>query len=427
MNVPVSKLVEVGEGAPESPGGASDGERPSRSLSSEAAGADRDEGFTAVIRHLSLRGWLDWIRTRSSDATLRVRTEGGAIGSIWCSGGTIIDAEWGGHAAEEALREMLLASSGTVTIDFARVERPCRIAAPSQQLHVAESSLARRVDASLAEAASLTGSVRGERSRALPRLPEASLLPSAGSVAPQPKPDPRRLARGTYLAGGLVLAALAVAAFAFGRLRASSELAQSSARGLAARQQTSSELAPPPAPAGGAEAEEAAPIITPRARDLPVIPFVPVEVAPAHAEIWLDRELVGRGRLQLGAVHDGMMHELRFVAPGHETTILFFRDVPPAGRVILKRSANDHHLAARAAASEALREQAEEVSAGETGGGEAASDAPKRRARHSAAPPPARARPAAEERPATERPETPRMPPQVQLIEVETPRVQVLE
>src|SRR5689334_22557981 len=44
----------------------------------------RAAGFTSVIRHLSLYGWLRWIHSSRSDATLRVRTENGS-GTIWCS------------------------------------------------------------------------------------------------------------------------------------------------------------------------------------------------------------------------------------------------------------------------------------------------------------------------------------------------------
>jgi hypothetical protein len=348
MNVPVSKLVGVGDGAPESRGGTGARERSSGSSSSEADGARRQS---------------------------------------------------------------------------------------REPMPIAEGDLAHRVDAMLAGASlapSPTGSAQGERFHPSARLPAGSLPPAAGSASPRPRLDPVRFSRGNYLAGGLALAALAAAAFALGRLRASSELAQSSAREPDPTQQTRSGLQPPPA----AEAEPAEPIITPRARDLPLIPFVPVEVEPAHAEIWLDRELVGRGRLQLGAVHDGMMHELRFVAPGHETTLLFFRGAPPAGRVILKRIAehdNDENLAASSdvasAVSEAQRARADEASADdESGKAEAEPDAPTRRARRTVAPAPARARladdpPAASTTPKTEA----RKPPQVQLIEVHTPRVQVLD
>jgi len=432
MNVPVSKLVGIGEGAPEARDGTGGSELSSGFTSSEADGAHREAGFTSVIRDLSLRGWLGWIQTKRSDATLSIRTAEGGSGLIWCSGGKIIDAEWDGRVAEEALRDLLLVSSGTVTIDFDRVDRASRVVTPTDELlHVAGGDLAHRVDTALAEAAlagSPTGTVRSERFRPLPRLPAASFPPAAGSATPRPKPEPRGLSRGNYVAGALALAALAIAAFAFGRLRASSELAQSNAREPVPMQQTRSGLQPPPAPA---KAESAGPIIAPRPRDLPLIPFVPVEVEPAHAEIWLDRELVGSGRLQLGAIHDGMMHELRFVAPGHETTILFFRDAPPAGRVILKRIAESENVAANAgapgAANEAHRDLADEASADDEGGrAEAEQDARKRRARRSVAPAPARARPAALDPSAAEKPE-PRKPPQVQVIEVQTPRVQVLD
>jgi Domain of unknown function (DUF4388) len=402
---------------------------------SEAEGGHRGAGFTSVIRHLSLRGWLRWVHSNRSDATLRIRTWEGGSGRIWCSGGKIIDAEWDGRVTEEALRDMLLLSSGAVTIDFDPVEHPCRIVSPTHELlHLAEGGSDGTTDARHPEAAlaaSPIESVRDERSNRWPLLPAASLPPAARSTSLRPRPDPRRLSRGAYLVGALVLAALAVAGFAFGRLRASSELAASNARAQPLTQQTRTGLYLAPAPA---KAESEVPIIRPKPRDLSLIPFVPIEVEPAHAEIWLDRELAGRGGLRLGAIHDGMMHELRFVAPQHETKTLFFRDMPPAGRVILKRIAENENGAAPAevdgAPDEASRDPAEAASAGNDSGKlRAKHDASKKVTRRRAglpAPAPARERPAAEDVPSAEKP-APRRSPQVELIEVHTPRVQVLD
>ena len=106
----------------------------------------RGAGFTSVIRHLSLRGWLKWIHSNRADATLRVRSPENGSGTIWCSQGEIIDAEWDGRFAEEALREMLPLGSGAVTIDFNPVQHPSRLLAKTHALlHEAEAGSSKRI------------------------------------------------------------------------------------------------------------------------------------------------------------------------------------------------------------------------------------------------------------------------------------------
>jgi hypothetical protein len=89
------------------------------------------------------------------------------------------------------------------------------------------------------------------------------------------------------------------------------------------------------------------------------------------------------------------------VAPEHETKSLFFRNTPPAGRVILQRIVRK----------------------------EAAAPDSKRVARLGpavAAAPPARARPSVNHAPSDTR-AVPNKAPRVQLIEVRVPRVEVLD
>jgi hypothetical protein len=250
--------------------------------------------------------------------------------------------------------------------------------------------------------------------------------------------------------GALLVGSLAVAGFTCGRLRASGEPEQSTAARDPAPVEvqhgdpratapgaspapavvSASVPAAPPAPASSAPAAVAS--------ALSPISFVAIEVEPRAAQIWLDRQLTGTGRIELGAIHDGMLHELRFMAPGHETKTLFFRDTPPAGRVLLKRvpaSAGATEDGA-AVADEALPSVSEEDSAS-AGERDTVPGVPRRAVRRRAAaapaaapPPPApaptRAHPVAEN-PASAAPPAVKKAPRVELIEVHTPRVQVLD
>ncbi len=330
-------------------------ENPSQGDAAELQGG----GFTSVIRHLPLRGWLSWIHSNQSDATLRVRTMDGGNGLIWCVAGSIVDAEWGPDTGEPAVREMLQLSSGAVTIDFDAVQRPARIIKTTREL-----------------------------------LNELAAQPSH---------------LGTQRLVGLgLLAAAAVLAFSFGRIWASSDVTQSHAAREAIRmEQVKSGLLPPPV-----QAPVEAPATEVPPRELSLIPFVAVEVSPVAAEIWLDRKLAGTGRLQLATVQDGTLHELRFVAPGHQPKSLFFRDTPPAGRVQLDPVAT---LAV---------EPTVVIGRLEGGGAEGARTASSRRRNSPSA---ARTRvaddptdPPLESAPA-------KKTPHIQLIEVETPRVQVID
>ncbi len=56
---------------------------------------------------------------------------------------------------------------------------------------------------------------------------------------------------------------------------------------------------------------------------------VSLQVQPAEAELWLDGQLVGQGRLDALLPRDGQVHELRLNAPGHVPAKLWFVDAPP--------------------------------------------------------------------------------------------------
>jgi hypothetical protein len=230
-----------------------------------------------------------------------------------------------------------------------------------------------------------------------------SLLP-VNATARRPVAARKKSTRGGYALAVLVVAALAAAAFVLGRQRASSVLQPASARQHVPEPAASSTPVALPEPVK-AEAEAEPP--APQRRELALIPFVSIEVVPAHAEIRLDRKVAGKGSLQLAAINDGMLHELEFTAPEHETKKILFRNAPPGGRVILERSARREPAVPRAT-PRAARNDAP-----------AASPAV-------AALPPARARSSSTD-PAAAESAAPNKAPRVQLIEVHMPRVEVLD
>jgi hypothetical protein len=248
----------------------------------------------------------------------------------------------------------------------------------------------------------------GERSREpRDRARQAGVLPGVGSVpvnakSLRPSVARQRFVRGGYGLAFLLVAALAGAAFVLGRLRASSVLEPSSALPQVPEPAVSS------TPVARPEPEKAeAPRLAPQRRELALIPFVSIEVEPAHGEIWLDRKVAGVGSVQLGAINDGVLHELRFVAPEHETKTLIFKNTPPSGRVVLQRIVRKE-----AAAPDSTRVA---------------------RSRPAAAPappappaPPVRARPVVNDAPSEAKAASNKAP-RVQLIDVRMPRVEVLD
>jgi hypothetical protein len=389
-------------------------------------------GFTSVIRHLSLRGWLHWIYSNGSDAMLRVRTRDGGNGSIWCRAGKIVDADWGNLTPEAALQEMLRLSSGSVTIDFDPVDRPSRMDSPMHELlDVTGGDVGRVSDLAQLEAALAASSRGAGRGGARPGSP--SWRPPNEQGAP---PSSRRswwsrcrLSRRQYLASTALLAAL-VLAFAFGRHRGSSGNELASAPEPERAQQTKSLLPPPSLQ----KWQPASPSGTPTARALPVIPFVVLEIEPANAEIWLDQARAGVGRLEIAPIPDGAMHELRFVAAGYQTRSLYFVGAPPAGRVLLERAAERAPGAnavegARAEAPAGDAEEAPSAAAPEGVEAERAAvrSVPHRRPAASAAPLRARDWAPPDEPPPAAKAVPVKPSPQIQVIEARTPRVQVLD
>jgi hypothetical protein len=382
-------------------------------------------GFTSVVRHLSLRGWLRWIYSNRSHATLRVRTRDGGHGHIWCTGGRIIDAEWGALIAEEALQEMLGLPSGAVTIDFDPIDRPCRITKPMRELlfgiGTGSSTGADLARHGATLAASPPGAPREQPFRNSVFLQLGKEEQAALAKVRRFWLRARGISRAEYLGGGLLLATFLFVAFAVGRYRGSRESDPAPPEPQQAQQTKA--LLPSPAPL---EVQPGAPRAAPAPHELPVIPFVALEVEPRNAEVWLDQSLVGVGRLELAAMPDGAMHELRFVAAGYETRNLYFVGTPPAGRVWLERAGERAPVAERSKPDPAPNGSGEVAAVRDDEAEEGArlKGGARRRA---AAVPPMRARGPADGSTPVAKPARPKTSPQIQLIEARTPRVQVLD
>jgi hypothetical protein len=271
-------------------------------------------GFTALFEKTSLREWVHRIEVASCDAVVTVTTEQ-QRGQLWCVAGNVIDAEWGALRGEEAARQILALRSGDVSVKFGPVERRRRISMPTRELlytanrHQARRALANTHYDILAQNMMSTGVMR------LPPQQPTLFGPGARTLSAQfaPAPTPpiaarRRTDENTYLAGALALLTLGMVAFGIFRLTS-----------------TPQPLAGEPAPEQVRAALEAQ------------APLADIQVVPASAEIWLDSKRIGAGRVLLGPIRDGLVHQLRFTMPGYESKSAFFREFPPTGRVTLER------------------------------------------------------------------------------------------
>jgi hypothetical protein len=400
---------------------------PDPALSPEQDGEERlSAGFSALFEHTSLRAWIVRIEAAQSDAVVTVHSEMGH-GQLWCVAGNVIDADWqssdreGRLTGEDAAHQILTLRSGDVSVAFVSVNRPRLIALTTRQLL---GKAVRRSDRpSLSATPSELESTGVRPSGSVPSQHTPLLhRPTAGSVFPSATTESRALPAqktplSTYLAGAVTLAALAAVALGIRQLALG----------------PSSEL-----PAAGDEQVSVGTL-----KAAAPLPSVELEVVPPEAEIWLDSKRVGVGRVIQGAIRDGLVHQLRFVAPGYAQKSIFFRDLPAAGKITLEpAAAADSSLRkaatlARSAVPDAppVAAVATNASAGTPGltsaqkpvvsdsrRPERSSEARSPEARHSVAPAP-RLTPSA----STPTPPPPPPKPQIQVIEVRTPRVQVID
>ncbi|MET0411236.1 MAG: DUF4388 domain-containing protein, partial [Polyangiaceae bacterium] len=389
---------------------------------------------TLLIERALLREQLQRIELTQCDAIVTVEADQGH-GRVWCVAGNVVDAEWQRSdtqatlRGEEAVLQILTLREGDVSVAFVPVNRPRLIALSTRELlGRALRRNTRPLPAPFAEleATGIRASVQAAQRTTLLYRPETSgVFPN---TLPRASAWQNKVSLNTYLAGGVALIVLATVV-------------------LGIRQLSSG-------PASDSAGSEQVRVGTLKAGPAP--DAVEIEVLPATAEIWLDSKHIGTGRVSQAPIRDGLVHQLRFVAPGYAPKSVFFRDVPAPGTVSLEPiAAADLSLKKAAAAANALpqpRPSAVPVSPralqdapptsaakhaeGLTSAQKAVVSESRRadrsiaergpdpraseRRRHAA--PVQRPAPALESKP----PEEP-VKPQVQVIEVRTPRVQVID
>jgi hypothetical protein len=293
----------------------------------ERQSVDASSGFSALLEHTSLREQLLRIEFAQCDAIVTVGSDLGR-GRVWCVAGNVIDAEWQREGVNSAVRgeaavlQILTLREGEVSVAFVPVNRPRLIALSTRELLGRALLRTTRPFAEL-ESTGVRPSVQPSQRTTLFYRPETSgVFPNSlpPSVAPRNK-----VSLNTYLAGGVAVLALLITAIGIRQLSTPEDEAS-----VAREQVHVGTLKAGPSPEA-----------------------VTIEVVPAEAQIWLDSKLVGTGSISQGPVRDGLVHQLRFVAPGYAPKSIFFRDLPAPGTVTLEPMA---------AADMSLKKAAEAVS-----------------------------------------------------------------
>jgi uncharacterized protein DUF4388 len=289
-------------------------------------------GFSALFEHTSLREWIRRIESTHCDAVVTVAGELGH-GQLWCVAGNVVDAEWQSLDAqlvvtgEDAAHQILTLRGGDVSVAFVPVDRPRVIALSTRQLlgKAARRSDRPSLSATASELESTgvrpSGVVPVQRTTLFFRPTTTGIFTNTETrLTPLPERKPQLT---TYLAGLLALVTLGAVAVGIRQLALNSS--SESSRSEQVRVGTLK--------AAGA------------------LPAVQIEVIPAEAEIWLDSKRLGTGRVSQSAIRDGLVHQLRFIAPGYAPKSVFFRDLPAAGKVRLEPIAAAELTLKNAAAS----------------------------------------------------------------------------
>jgi hypothetical protein len=403
-------------------------------VASESTGFSATLERTLLIERGLLREQLQRIEFTQCDAIVTVESDQGH-GRVWCVAGNVIDAEWqrsDAHSTlrgEEAVLQILTLREGDVSVAFVPVNRPRLIALTTRELL---GRALRRNTRPLAapfaelEATEVRPSVQPAQRTTLFYRPETSgVFPN---TLPRSSTWQGKVSLNTYLAGGVALVVLATIA-------------------LGVRQLSSG-------PASDSAGSEQVHVGTLKAGPTP--DAVEIDVVPATAEIWLDSKHIGTGRISQSPIRDGLVHQLRFVAPGYAPKSVFFRDVPAPGTVSLEPVAMaDSSLKKAAAAANAPPEPRPSAAPvpralqdapalppttdakhteGLTSAQKAVVSESRRADRSERAPdsraPEGRRQPAPVQKAAPPPQSTPpeeSVKPQVQVIEVRTPRVQVID
>jgi transposase-like protein len=325
--------------------------------------------FTGRLNEVSVIDLIQGIQMARQSAII-VITHDGLESRVWCSRGTVIDAESGRLGAEAALHRIVSFDHGRVVADFRSVPRAPAIQTPTSRLLL---EAAHRKDESVRlwrrlGAGQLTYRVTERAKAGLTRLSlaERALLASfeepRSLLAALRDSDLGDVETLTLLArlsdnGFIEPDASVVSSGTTGsgvRDELASLLTLTGTR-LSERAATSRRRVPSGAWAAlgvmgllllmpwlydGAMAQKVAPPAPwpgPAPTVEPVASYsVAVRVEPSNAEIWLDRRRVGSGRLDSVLPKDGSPHELRAVADGHLPTVVVFLDTPPPSELRLQ-------------------------------------------------------------------------------------------
>jgi transposase-like protein len=324
--------------------------------------------FTGRLNEVSVIDLIQGIHMARQSAII-VITHDGLESRVWCSRGTVIDAESGRLGAEAALHRIVSFDHGRVVIDFRSVPRAPTIQTPTSRLLL---EAAHRKDESVRlwrrlGAGQVTYRVTERGKAGLPRLSptERALLASfeeprsllavlrdsdLGDVETLTlltglidnrfiEPDAQVVSYGTT--GGMrnELASLVTPTSTRPSERASAVRRRAPSWAWGALGVGALLLPMPWLYDGGIEPEVAspAPSSSPAPAAEPVASYsVAVRVEPSNAEIWLDQRRVGSGQLDSVLPKDGSTHELRAVADGHLPALVVFLDAPPPSELRLQ-------------------------------------------------------------------------------------------
>lgn len=397
------------------------------SAAPEALGSEPPSAALDALEGASLRHWIRRIEAARCDAQVTVESDAAGHGRLWCVGGEVIDAEYRGFVGEEAAIRVLAFKAAEVSVAFVPVERPRRIAASTPEL-LRKAAL--RVERTTLHGASIDGLPRltptppreppSGRTTLFYRPPSTGVYPTTPRASAPPPSTANAGRATTYLAGGIALVTLIATAIIIRSFAGGAPLPKA---GDPQPQQVRAGLRP----ALDADA-------------------VTIEVEPPTAEIWLDGTHAGTGRLEQPPIRDGLVHQLRFTAPGYASKSLYFRDSPRPGTVRLEplgQSNNAPTLERVEPPSESdgalrasLREPAEHAPvAPDEPNHEQPEERPDRGLRPardadvSAGERPARSAAPTRPRKAKREPSKPAPPktPHIRIIEADTPRVQVID
>jgi transposase-like protein len=324
--------------------------------------------FTGRLDEVSVIDLIQSVHMARQSAIIMV-THDGLESRVWCSRGTVIDAESGRLKAEAALHRIVSFDHGRVVADFRSVPRARTIQTPTSRLLL---EAAHRKDESVRLWRRLGAGQPAYRVTELAKASLTRLSPTERTLL-ESLDEPRSLLdalRDSDLGDVETLTLLArlidsrfiepdASVVSSGNTRGGRDEMASllplmdtrpSERGSTVRRRVPTWvwgalgavalLLPMPWLSNGAPEPKMAPTGPLSAPASPAEPVASYSVAwriePSNAEIWLDGRHVGSGRLETVLPKNGSAHELRAVADGYLPTVVVFLDTPPPSEVRLQ-------------------------------------------------------------------------------------------